>query len=192
LTVDRDSLADLPADSRREIVAEVCAVLDVEAAIAEDLVRSAEPFWDAMERAGGLVDSWGGGEFCHIFPRVLAFARSGCGWRFSGIGVGALTYLVSGGRRRLVDRRAGTSQFLSFVTAARTACPCLSFLSKTPVTMLAAHVASTCMLSLASPKAHVITIRPLRPRSRGSRHVRAGPCFRESTHPCYRGPLPPK
>jgi hypothetical protein len=75
--MDRDSLTDLPADSRREIVAEVCAVLNVEAATAEDLVRSAEPFWDAMERAGGLVDSWGGGEFCHIFPRVLAFIRSG-------------------------------------------------------------------------------------------------------------------
>ena len=75
--MDRDPLADLPADSRREIVAEVCAVLDVEAATAEDLIRSAEPFWDAMERAEGLVDSWGGGEFCHIFPRVLAFIRSG-------------------------------------------------------------------------------------------------------------------
>jgi hypothetical protein len=75
--MDRDSLADLPADSRREIVAAVCAALNVEAAIAEDLVRSAEPLWDAMERAGGLVDSWGGGEFCHIFPRVLAFIRSG-------------------------------------------------------------------------------------------------------------------
>jgi hypothetical protein len=77
--MDRDSLADLPADSRREIVAAVCGVLDVEAATAEDLVRSAEPLWDAMERAGGLVDSWGGGEFCHIFPRVLAFIRSGAG-----------------------------------------------------------------------------------------------------------------
>jgi hypothetical protein len=77
LAVDRDSLADLPADTRREIVAEVCTVLDVEAATAEDLVRSAEPLWDAMERAGGLVDSWGGGEFCRIFPRVLAFIRSG-------------------------------------------------------------------------------------------------------------------
>jgi hypothetical protein len=29
-----------------------------------------------MERAGGLVDSWGGTEFCRIFPRVLAFIRS--------------------------------------------------------------------------------------------------------------------
>jgi hypothetical protein len=70
-------LAGLPADNRREIVAEVCAVLNVEAATAENLVRSAEPLRDAMERAGGLVDSWGGGEFCHIFPRVLAFIRSG-------------------------------------------------------------------------------------------------------------------
>jgi len=77
LTVNRDSLADLPVDTRREIVAEVCAVLDVNSAAAEDLVRSAEPLWDAMERAGGLVDSWGGGEFCYVFPRVLAFIRSG-------------------------------------------------------------------------------------------------------------------
>jgi len=75
--VNRDSLADLPVDTRREIVAEVCAVLDVNSAAAEDLVRSAEPLWDAMERAGGLVDSWGGGEFCYVFPRVLAFIRSG-------------------------------------------------------------------------------------------------------------------
>lgn len=77
LTMDRDPLADLPADTRREIIAEVRAVLDVEAATAEDLVRSAEPLWDAMERAGGLVDSWGGGEFSYLFPRVLAFIRSG-------------------------------------------------------------------------------------------------------------------
>jgi hypothetical protein len=75
--MDGDSLADLPTDSRREIVAEVCAALDVEAATAEDLARSAEPLWDALERVGGLVDSWGGAEFCHIFPRVLAFIRSG-------------------------------------------------------------------------------------------------------------------
>jgi hypothetical protein len=75
--VDRDSLADLPADTRREIVAEVCALLDVEPATAEDLIRSAEPLWDAMERAGELVDSWGGGEFCYVFPRVLAFIQSG-------------------------------------------------------------------------------------------------------------------
>jgi hypothetical protein len=51
-------------------------VLGVDAATAEDLVRSAEPLWDAMERAGGLVDSWGGGEFCGVFPQVLRFIRS--------------------------------------------------------------------------------------------------------------------
>jgi hypothetical protein len=76
-TMDRDPLADLPADTRREVIAEVRAVLDVESVTAEDLVRSAEPLWDAMERVGGLVDSWGGGEFSYIFPRVLAFIRSG-------------------------------------------------------------------------------------------------------------------
>ena len=75
--MDRDPLDVMPAHSRREVITAVRGVLDVDAATAEDLVRSAEPLWDAMERAGGLVDSWGGGEFCHIFPRVLAFIRSG-------------------------------------------------------------------------------------------------------------------
>ena len=75
--MDQDPLTDLPAETRREIVAEVCAVLDVQTPTAEDLVRSAEPLWDAMERAGGLVDSWGGGEFCYMFPSVLAFIKSG-------------------------------------------------------------------------------------------------------------------
>ena len=32
-----------------------------------------------MERAGGLVDSCGGGEFCSIFPRVLSFIRASAG-----------------------------------------------------------------------------------------------------------------
>ena len=75
--VDQDSLGDLPPGSRSEIVAAVRDVLGVDVASAEDLVRSAEPLWDAMERAGGLVDSWGGGEFCGIFPRVLAYIRAG-------------------------------------------------------------------------------------------------------------------
>jgi hypothetical protein len=70
-------MAELPAGTRREIVAAVRAVLDVDPATAEDLVRSAEPLWNAMERAGGLVDSWGGGEFSYVFPRVLAFIRRG-------------------------------------------------------------------------------------------------------------------
>lgn len=75
--VDRDSLDDLPVNSRTEVVADVCAILGVDTAAAEDLVRSAEPLWGAMERASGLVDSWGGGEFCGIFPRVLAYIQAG-------------------------------------------------------------------------------------------------------------------
>lgn len=77
LGMNRDPLDDLPAESRREVVTEVRTVLGVDEAIAEDIVRSAEPLWDAMERSGGLVDSWGGGEFCHLFPRVLAFIQAG-------------------------------------------------------------------------------------------------------------------
>ncbi|MFI7068586.1 hypothetical protein ACIBL3_46895 [Kribbella sp. NPDC050124] len=75
--MNRDPLDDMPQDSRREVVAAVQAALDVDEAGAEDIVRSTEPFWDAMERAGGLVDSWGGGEFCYVLPRVLAFIRGG-------------------------------------------------------------------------------------------------------------------
>jgi len=72
-----DPMDDLPEDSRREVVDAVRVALDVDQASAEDIVRSTEPFWDAMERAGGLVDSWGGGEFCSVLPRVLAFIRKG-------------------------------------------------------------------------------------------------------------------
>ncbi len=71
-----DPLDDLPAESRAEVVGEVRSLLGVDVTTAEDLVRSAEPLWDAMERAGGLVDSWGGGEFCGVFPQVLKFIRS--------------------------------------------------------------------------------------------------------------------
>jgi hypothetical protein len=67
----------MPAESLAWIVAEVRAVLGVDDSIAEDLIRAAEPFWDAMERAGGLVDSWGGGEFCTVLPRVLAYIKAG-------------------------------------------------------------------------------------------------------------------
>jgi hypothetical protein len=74
---DRDPLDDMPPESRAYVIGEVCEVLGVEPEKAEDLVRAAEPLWDAMERAGGLVDSWGGGEFCGVFPRVLSFIRSG-------------------------------------------------------------------------------------------------------------------
>jgi hypothetical protein len=75
--MDHDSLDDLPPDSRTEVVAEIRAALGVDTETAEDLVRSAEPLWDAMERAGGMVDGWGGGEFCGLFPRVLAYIRAG-------------------------------------------------------------------------------------------------------------------
>lgn len=74
--MDEDALDDLPAESRRELVTGIVKLLDVDASTAEDLVRSAEPLRDAMERAGGLVDSWGG-EFCGLFPRVLAYIRDG-------------------------------------------------------------------------------------------------------------------
>lgn len=75
--MNHDPLDELPQDSRREVVAAVRGALDIDEASAEDLVRSTEPFWDAMERAGGLVDSWGGGEFCGVLPRVLIFIRDG-------------------------------------------------------------------------------------------------------------------
>ena len=71
-----DSFDDLPSESRSEVVAEVRAVLNVDVPTAEDLIRSAEPLWDAMERAGGLVDGWGGGEFCNVFPQALGFIRT--------------------------------------------------------------------------------------------------------------------
>jgi hypothetical protein len=75
--VAQDPLDDLPDDSRHEVVTAVQVALGIDKASAEDIVRSAEPFWDAMERAGGLVDSWGGGEFCYVLPRVLTFIRTG-------------------------------------------------------------------------------------------------------------------
>lgn len=73
----RDPLDYMPAESRDYVVSELRAALGVDAETAEDLIRSAEPLWDAgREQAGGLVDSWGGGEFCSLFPRVLTFMRS--------------------------------------------------------------------------------------------------------------------
>jgi hypothetical protein len=74
--VDKNPLDDLPAQARSEVVGAVCSVLGVDRDSAEDLVRSAEPLWDAMERAGGLVDSWGGSEFCAVFPRMLGFVTA--------------------------------------------------------------------------------------------------------------------
>jgi hypothetical protein len=75
-SVVRDPLDDMPDQSRDYVVAEIRAAFGVDAETAEDLIRSAEPLWDAMERAGGLVDSWSGGEFCSVFPKVLTFIRN--------------------------------------------------------------------------------------------------------------------
>jgi len=38
-----------------------------------ELAVAAEPLWNAMEGVGGMVDSWGGSEFQHVFPEMLAF-----------------------------------------------------------------------------------------------------------------------
>ena len=70
-----DPLDNLPPESRHEVVLAVAAALDITAADAETLVRASQPLWDAMEDVGGLVDSWGGGEFCYLFPTMLAVIR---------------------------------------------------------------------------------------------------------------------
>lgn len=63
--------------SRARTLSALQTLLEVDVECAEDIVRSSEPLWNAMERAGVLVDSWGGGEFTVILPRVLEFIRSG-------------------------------------------------------------------------------------------------------------------
>lgn len=72
-------LRDVPPESRREVVAAVAAALGIGANAAETIVEASEPLWDAMEEVGGLVDSWGGGEFCGIFPRMVAVVRAASG-----------------------------------------------------------------------------------------------------------------
>ena len=63
-----DPLDDMPSESRREVASAVEAALGVRPEDAEAIVRASQPLWDALEEAGGLVDSWGGGEFCYLFP----------------------------------------------------------------------------------------------------------------------------
>ena len=70
-----DPLDDLPPESRSEVVSAVAAALDVTTACAEKVVRASQPLWNALEDVGGLVDSWGGGEFCQLFPTMLAAIR---------------------------------------------------------------------------------------------------------------------
>lgn len=79
-TVEPDVLDEMPRESRAHLVNTLQTLLEVDVECAEDIVQSSEPLWNAMERAGGLVDSWGGGEFTVILPRVLEFIRSGS-WR---------------------------------------------------------------------------------------------------------------
>lgn len=71
-----DPLDDLLPESRREVLAAVEAALGVTSEDAQTILRASEPLWDAMEHVGGLVDSWGGSEFCHIFSRMVALVRS--------------------------------------------------------------------------------------------------------------------
>lgn len=69
-----DPLDDLPPDSRSEVIAAVQAAWEVDAAEAEDILRASEPFWNTLEAHGG-VDTWGGSEFCHVFPQALTLIR---------------------------------------------------------------------------------------------------------------------
>ena len=74
-----DPLDDLPAESRQEVVAAVQAALGVDAENAEAILRASEPLWNALEEAGGLVDTWGGSEFCYLFPQMCAVIRPAAG-----------------------------------------------------------------------------------------------------------------
>lgn len=67
----KDPLADLPPDSRREVVEGVQQALGVKKRTAESIVAASEPLWEALEEAG-VVDTWGGGEFCVVLPQVCA------------------------------------------------------------------------------------------------------------------------
>ena len=79
---DYDPISDLPPASRKELVAAVRAVLaseddeddPIDDETAENVIRSSEPLWDALDELG-LVDSWGGMEFVRLLPDVLAFIR---------------------------------------------------------------------------------------------------------------------
>jgi hypothetical protein len=71
-----DVLDDLPPSSRRELIAAIQAAVGVTTEAAEAILRASEPFWNVLEDAGGLVDSWGGSELCDLFPKMCAVIRS--------------------------------------------------------------------------------------------------------------------
>ncbi len=52
------------------------AALGIDVENAARILRASEPLWDAMEQVGGLVDTWGGAEFCDLFPKMCAVIRS--------------------------------------------------------------------------------------------------------------------
>lgn len=74
-----DVLDDLPPESRTEVVAAVRAAWprDLSIAEAESILRASEPFWNELEERGG-VDTWGGAEFCGVFPLVLELIYREC------------------------------------------------------------------------------------------------------------------
>jgi len=71
-----DVLDDLPDASRAYLVDALHAVLGVDERSAEVILRASEPFWNALEEVGGLVDSWGGSEFCVLFPKMCAVIKA--------------------------------------------------------------------------------------------------------------------
>ena len=71
-----DVLDDLPPSSRQYLLETLQTTLGVNKKAAEKILRASEPFWNAMEDVGGLVDSWGGGEFCNLFPKMCAVIRA--------------------------------------------------------------------------------------------------------------------
>ena len=64
-------------ESLRENLSTEALPDDLRALISHDqlieLAVAAEPLWNALERVGGMVDSWGGGEFQRVFPETLRF-----------------------------------------------------------------------------------------------------------------------
>lgn len=72
-----DPLDDLPSESRSEVVKAICNAWGVGTDAAEAILRASEPLWDELEAQGG-VDSWGGGEFCNVFPMALVTIHKAC------------------------------------------------------------------------------------------------------------------
>lgn len=70
-----DVLDELPAQTRTYLVATLTASLGIDKRAAEKILRASEPFWNAIEQAGPLVDSWGGGEFSYLFPKMMAVLK---------------------------------------------------------------------------------------------------------------------